>query len=67
MQQNTASHHLDKFMVRFPEGLRDQLAAAARANRRSMNAELIIHLEAALAREAAAPATAQPEQAAARG
>lgn len=38
-------------MVRLPEGLRDRLAAAARANRRSMNAELIVHLEAALAGE----------------
>lgn len=58
MQQNTASRHLDKFMVRFPEGLRERLAASARANRRSMNAELIIHLEAALADDDAA--TARP-------
>lgn len=54
MQQNTTSPHLDKFMVRFPEGLRERLAASARANRRSMNAELIVHLEAALAGEVVA-------------
>lgn len=46
---------MDKFMVRFPEGLRERLAASARANRRSMNAELVIHLEAALTERDAAP------------
>lgn len=48
MAQNSPSRFSDKFMVRFPEGMRDRLAAAARENRRSMNAELIIHLERAL-------------------
>lgn len=48
------SNTMDKFMVRFPEGLRERLADAARANRRSMNAELIVHLEAALTDKVAA-------------
>lgn len=51
-----ANDKSDKFMVRFPEGLRERLAASARANRRSMNAELIVYLEAALAIEVATPA-----------
>lgn len=48
MSGNAPSRIADKFMVRFPEGMRDRLAAAAKENRRSMNAELIIHLERAL-------------------
>lgn len=49
MARNSPSRFADKFMVRFPEGMRDRLAASARVNRRSMNAELVIHLEAGLA------------------
>lgn len=52
MAQNSPSRFSDKFMVRLPEGMREQLAASARANRRSMNAELVVHLEAALTRQA---------------
>lgn len=36
----------DKYVVRFPEGLRDQIKELAKANRRSMNAEIIVALEA---------------------
>jgi hypothetical protein len=35
----------DQFVVRFPEGMRDRIAALAAANGRSMNAELIDRLE----------------------
>lgn len=35
----------DKMMIRLPDGLRDRIKAAARANRRSANAELVFHLE----------------------
>ncbi|NJN53054.1 MAG: Arc family DNA-binding protein [Gammaproteobacteria bacterium] len=35
----------DKFVVRLPRALRNQLASIARLYRRSMNAELIIRLE----------------------
>jgi len=35
----------DKFVVRFPDGLRDQIADAAKASGRSMNAEIVTRLE----------------------
>lgn len=35
----------DKFMFRLPDGMRERIKAAAKANRRSMNAELIFQLE----------------------
>lgn len=35
----------DQFMVRLPEGMRDRIAEAARANGRSMNAEIVARLE----------------------
>lgn len=38
----------EKFVVRMPAGLRDQLRASAMSNRRSMNAEVIYHLERAI-------------------
>ncbi|NVM41942.1 Arc family DNA-binding protein [Ochrobactrum intermedium] len=36
----------DKFMLRFPDGMRDRLKQAAAENNRSMNAEIIARLEA---------------------
>ncbi|MCY1664591.1 Arc family DNA-binding protein [Rhizobium sp. SL86] len=35
----------DKFMLRFPEGMRDRIRQAADENGRSMNAEIIHRLE----------------------
>lgn len=35
----------DKFVVRFPDGLRDQIADAAKGSGRSMNAEIVTRLE----------------------
>lgn len=35
----------DRYIVRFPDGMRDRLAEAARANGRSMNAEIVARLE----------------------
>ncbi|WP_162588343.1 Arc family DNA-binding protein [Variovorax sp. RA8] len=35
----------DKYIVRFPEGMRDRIAEAAKANNRSMNAEILQRLE----------------------
>ena len=35
----------DQFMIRFPDGLRDRIKAAAAANNRSMNAEIVATLE----------------------
>lgn len=60
MSSTYPSRTAEKFMVRFPDGLRERLAASARANRRSMNAELVVHLEAALAGQCAEPAQPQP-------
>lgn len=38
----------DKFNLRFPDGMREAIAERARRNRRSMNTEIIMILEAAL-------------------
>jgi len=38
----------DKFMLRFPEGMREHIAALAKHNGRSMNAEIISRLEESL-------------------
>ena len=38
------SDRLDKFMLRLPDGMRDRLAAAARANGRSLNSEIVARL-----------------------
>lgn len=35
----------DKFMLRFPDGMREQIADAAKKNARSMNAEIVDRLE----------------------
>jgi ParB-like chromosome segregation protein Spo0J len=34
----------DKFMLRLPDGMRDTLKAAAKANGRSLNAEIVLRL-----------------------
>lgn len=41
----------DKFMIRLPEGMRGRLADAAKANNRSMNAEVVARLEKTLTEE----------------
>lgn len=38
------SDQRDQFMVRLPEGMRDEIAAAAKSNGRSMNSEIIARL-----------------------
>lgn len=43
----------DKFMLRFPDGMRSRVLQAAAANGRSMNAEVIQRLEWSFAAEAA--------------
>ncbi|SET74927.1 Arc family DNA-binding protein [Paracoccus homiensis] len=35
----------DRFMLRLPDGMRDRIKAAAEANNRSMNAEIVATLE----------------------
>lgn len=39
------SKQLDQFVVRLPDGMRDRIKAAADANNRSMNAEIVATLE----------------------
>lgn len=51
MPQNSPSRHLDQFLVRFPDGMRDRIAAQAKANGRSMNSEIIQRLSATLETE----------------
>ena len=34
----------DKFIVRLPDGMRDRIAEAAKANNRSMNSEIVARL-----------------------
>jgi hypothetical protein len=46
MVQDTASRKLDQYIVRFPEGMRDELKATAAKNNRSLNAEIVGRLEA---------------------
>ena len=47
MSNKTAfpSDTADKVLVRMPDGMRDHLKAAAKANNRTMNAEIVVRLE----------------------
>ncbi len=40
----------DKYIIRFPDGLRARVKAQAQHNRRSMNAEIVLMIEAGLER-----------------
>ena len=46
--QGVAMRDWDKFMVRLPPGVREQIKALAKENGRSMNAEIIADIEAAM-------------------
>ena len=43
---NTTGRDSDKFMLRFPNGMRDRIAEAAKTNGRTMNAEVVARLQA---------------------
>ena len=45
MSSDFPSRGLDKFVLRLPEGMRDKIGVAARANKRTMNAEIVSRLE----------------------
>ena|SRR5437870_12903634 len=45
MTADFPSRKLDKFILRLPNGMRDAIAASAKANNRSMNAEIILRLQ----------------------
>jgi hypothetical protein len=55
----------DKFMLRFPDGMRDRIAELAKQNGRSMNAEIVQRLEWALSLTEAPKVQPSPEPAAA--
>lgn len=48
---NPPSRGSEQFVARFPDGMRDRIKAAAKANGRSMNAEIIIRLSESFSRE----------------
>jgi hypothetical protein len=43
--ERTVGRESDKFMLRFPDGMRDRIADQAKLNNRSMNAEIVARLE----------------------
>jgi hypothetical protein len=45
------SQTADKFIIRLPDGMRDQIAEAAKANNRTMNAEIVARLQASFSEE----------------
>lgn len=45
------SEAADKFLVRLPDGMRERLRQQAKANRRTMNSEIVHHLDRALSTE----------------
>lgn len=50
-QNKSISRESDKFMLRLPDGMRDKIAYVAKANGRSMNAEIIARLERTFSQE----------------
>lgn len=44
------SDSADKFIIRLPPGMREQIAAAAKTNNRTMNAEVVLRLQASFDR-----------------
>ncbi|MEM8511099.1 hypothetical protein RCH14_000390 [Massilia sp. MP_M2] len=50
-QKPAVGRDSDKFMLRFPEGMRERIADLAKANGRSMNAEIVSRIEQSMSRE----------------
>lgn len=46
MAEQRVPQNADKYIVRFPDGMRARIAEAAKANNRSMNSEIVSRLEA---------------------
>ena len=49
------SRTAEQFVIRFPDGMRDKIAETAKANNRSMNAEIVARLQSSLEGAAAFP------------
>jgi hypothetical protein len=45
MSKTPSRTFTEQFNIRLPDGLRDAIAVAAKANKRSMNAEMLAHLQ----------------------
>jgi hypothetical protein len=45
VSEDYPSRELDQFLLRLPEGMRDQIAAAAKSNNRTMTAEMVSRLQ----------------------
>ncbi len=56
MTRNFPSRKLDKFILRLPDGMRDAIAASAKANKRSMNAEIVVRLQSSFMFQRSVPA-----------
>lgn len=59
MPQRSEIRSADKYIVRFPHGMRDRIRERAAANRRSMNAEIVHYLDRALAAQQEAKGSAE--------
>lgn len=56
--QVSSIREADKFLVRLPDGLRSMIAQMTKLNRRSMNSEIVFHLEQAMASQRSTNKTA---------
>ena len=56
--QESESRSFDKYIVRFPDGMRECIAEAAKASNRSMNAEIVARLQASFEPSTSGLATA---------
>jgi hypothetical protein len=52
---------LDKFILRFPDGMRDLIAEEAKANNRSMNAEVVSRLQNSFEKDEAGTGGGSPD------
>lgn len=59
MSKRFPSDTQDRFMVRLPEGMREMIGAAAKASKRTMNAEIVARLELSFADHEGHDASAQ--------
>ncbi|MFD9897492.1 Arc family DNA-binding protein [Mesorhizobium sp. NPDC059025] len=48
----TQSRNAEKYIIRFPDGMRERIRECAAENRRSMNAEIVHYLDRALSEHA---------------
>lgn len=57
------SERQERFIIRFPDGMRGKIATLAKANGRSMNAEVINMIEASLSRTNSLPSATEVQSA----